>query len=164
MIKLLSVKPFKQVPRRCGPASLKMVLEYYGIMKSEGELTKLTKCNKSGTRTENIVLAAKRFGMDAYVKDNSSIKEISILLKKGIPVIIDWFSQDEGHYSVVVGIDAKNIYLQDPELGKARKLDKKTFMRVWFDFEGEYLKSSKELIIRRIIVINKRNKNNINKK
>jgi ABC-type bacteriocin/lantibiotic exporter with double-glycine peptidase domain len=156
MAKLLNVKPFKQEHGRCGPTSLKMVLEYYGISKSEKELSKLTKCNDSGTRAKNIVLAAKHSGMNAYIKDNSSIKEISTLLKRGIPAIIDWFSHDEGHYSVVIGLDDKHIYLQNPEIGGVKKLDKKAFIRTWFDFEGSYIKYSKELILRRIIVIYKK--------
>ena len=154
MTKLLNVKPFRQTPRYCGPASLKIVLEYYGISKSEKELVRMTRCTKrDGTKAKNIVLAARKLGLNAYMRDNSSISKISALLKKGIPTIVDWFSDDEGHYSVVVGIDNKQIYLQDPELGRVKKIDRKTFMRVWFDFEDEYLKNSKGLILRRIVVI-----------
>ena len=53
-----------------------------------------------------------------------------------------------------MGLDDKFIYLQDPELGAMRKINRGDFMRVWFDFEGEYLKSN-ELIIRQIIIIYK---------
>ena len=42
----------------------------------------------------------------------------------------------DGHYSVVCGLDDKNIYLQDPEIGSMRKLDREDFMTVWFDFTG----------------------------
>jgi predicted double-glycine peptidase len=156
MKKLLRIKPFRQSRGECGPASLKMVLEYYGIIKSERELIKLTKSDKTGTRAKNIILVAKSLGMKAYIKDNSNIKEISELVKKGIPVIVDWFSHDEGHYSVVVGIDKENIYILDPELGHIRAMKCATFIRTWFDFEGQYIKTSKELILRRIIVINKK--------
>ncbi len=156
MVKLLNVKPFRQTPRHCGPASLKMVLKYYGISKSESELARITKCDNTGTRAKNIVIAAKRLGMDAYVKDNSDITELLALIKRGIPVIVDWFSNDEGHYSVAIGTDAKNIYLQDPELGTIRRINKNTFMKIWFDFQGEYMETAKNLILRRIIVIEKK--------
>ena len=85
-------------------------------------------------------------------------------LKKGTPVIVDWFTRGrndypesetaDGHYSVVAGLDNKFIYLQDPEIGKMRKIKRYDFMRVWFDFTGDYIKSG-ELIIRQIIVIHK---------
>jgi ABC-type bacteriocin/lantibiotic exporter with double-glycine peptidase domain len=156
MTKFLNVKPFRQTPGRCGPASLKIVLEYYGITISESELTKITKCNKSGTRAHNIVKAAKILGMDAHIKDNSTLEEVNKLIYQGIPIIIDWFLKDEGHYSVVAGMDKEHIYLQDPELGKLRKIDRQTFQRVWFDFEGEYIKDAKDLILRRIIVIKRK--------
>ena len=58
----------------------------------------------------------------------------------------------DGHYSVVAGLDEKYIYLQDPEIGKIRKLKKDDFLTVWFDFAGKYIKAN-ELIIRQIIVI-----------
>ncbi|MCX6765192.1 MAG: hypothetical protein NT148_01485, partial [Candidatus Nealsonbacteria bacterium] len=58
----------------------------------------------------------------------------------------------DGHYSVVIGLDDKFIYLQDPEIGRMRKIKRYDFMRVWFDFKGDYIKPN-ELIIRQIIVI-----------
>ncbi|MGV8171126.1 MAG: cysteine peptidase family C39 domain-containing protein [Candidatus Woesearchaeota archaeon] len=155
-MKHLNVKPFRQSPNYCGPACLKMVLEYYGIHKSEKELVKLTKCTKSrGTNAENIILAAKKSGLSGSIKDYSTFNDIISLLKKDIPVIVDWFSHDEGHYSVVVGLDENNIYLQDPELGHIRALTRKNFMTVWFDFDEEYIKSKKDIILRRIIIIKK---------
>lgn len=41
---LLNIKPFQETLRAdmCGPASLKIVLDYYGINKSEQELARLT--------------------------------------------------------------------------------------------------------------------------
>ena len=85
-------------------------------------------------------------------------------LEKGVPVIVDWFTRGrkdygdsdvaDGHYSVVMGLDDKYIYLQDPEIGKMRKLDREDFMTVWFDFTGKYIKPN-ELVIRQIIAIYK---------
>lgn len=53
-----------------------------------------------------------------------------------------------------VGLDDKFIYLQDPEIGKIRKIKRSDFMRVWFDFKGEYLKPN-ELIVRQLIAVYK---------
>jgi predicted double-glycine peptidase len=154
---MLKVKAFKQKKGFCGPASLKMVLDYFGLKKSEKELAKLSGATKTaGVGGENLLKAAKKLGFKGFLKDFSEISDIKkYVLERKIPVIVDWFSQDEGHYSVVVDIDKKNIYLQDPELGKIRKLDIKTFKRVWFDFRGRFLKSKKEIIIRRLIVVYK---------
>lgn len=151
---MLAVKPFQQSSGLCGPASLKMVLEYFGVKKSEKELAKLSKAHPHhGTTAANLVAAAKKLEFKAHYKDFSSLKEIKKYLDKKIPVIVDWWSVDDGHYSVVAGLDKKFIYLQDPELGKINKLDLITFQRNWFDFEGEILKKNQAVFVRRLIVV-----------
>jgi len=144
---------------------LKIVLDYYGVEKSEKELAKLCKVDKSlGTDDKSIKRVAEQLGCKVVIKNNSSFKDIEKWLDKKVPVIVDWFTKgrqdysesevSDGHYSVVAGLDDKYIYLQDPEIGRIRKLKKNDFMRVWFDFKGEYIKPS-ELIIRQIIAIYK---------
>jgi len=164
---LLDVKPFQETLNAdmCGPASLKIVLEYYVINKSEEELVQLFKFKKGlGVDDGGIKNAAEKLGLKAVIKNNCSFKDIEKWLKKEVPVIVDWFTRGrtdygdssvaDGHYSVVMGLDNDFIYLQDPELGAMRKIKRDDFMRVWFDFKGEYLKP-KELIIRQIIAIHK---------
>lgn len=154
---LLKIKPYREKPGFCGPASLKMVLGYYGIEKGEKELGRITRCNsKLGTKASSIVRIAKKIGFRSLYKDYANFADIrKFVVEQKIPVIVDWFSEDNGHYSVVVGIDGRNIYLQDPELGALKIIDLKTFKRVWFDFEGDFLKSKRDIIIRRMIVIYK---------
>src|SRR3989344_6607043 len=129
----------------CGPASLKIVLEYYGLSKSEDELAQLCKFKKGlGVDDRGIKSVAERLGFKAKIKNNSSFKDIEKWLKKGVPVIVNWFTRGrndypesetaDGHYSVVCGLDDKFIYLQDPEIGKIRKIKRDDFMKVWFDF------------------------------
>lgn len=151
---MLKVKPYRQTAGFCGPAALKMVLAYYGVHKTERELGRLAGTTKGrGTGAEGLVAAARQLGRKAGFKDNQSLTTIRIYLRKKIPVIVDWFSQDDGHYSVAVGMDKKFIYLQDPELGGVRKLTLTEFYRVWFDFPGDYLKTKADLILRRLIII-----------
>lgn len=165
MKKMLKVKPFQETLNAgmCGPASLKMVLSYYGINKSERELAKLCETDKDlGTDDKAIEKAAKSLRFKVKIKNNSSFKDIEKWLNKDVPVIVNWFTRgrmdytdsdvSDGHYSVVCGMDDKNIYIQDPETGGIRKLDKEDFMTVWFDFTGMYIKKD-ELIIRQIIAI-----------
>ncbi|MCX6719656.1 MAG: C39 family peptidase [Candidatus Staskawiczbacteria bacterium] len=164
---LLDVKPFQETLNAdmCGPASLKIVLEYYGINKSEDELIQLCKFKKGlGVDDKGIKTAAEKFGLKAVIKNNSSFKDVEKWLTRGTPVIVNWFTRGrtdygdssvaDGHYSVVMGLDDSFIYLQDPELGAMRKIERNNFMRVWFDFKGEYIKP-KDLIIRQAIAIHK---------
>lgn len=154
-MKLLQVKSFRQTSGMCGPACLKMVLEYYGIKMSEKKLAKMCGATASlGSNAGRILATAKKLGFKGFIKDSATISELAKFLKKDMPVIVDWFSVNDGHYSVVVGLDKRYVYLEDPELGRLNVIEKDVFRRVWFDFNGKYLvKSSKNLLIRRVLVI-----------
>ncbi len=167
MIKL-DVKPFQETlgQSMCGPASLKIVLAYYGMNKSERELYELCGTDSDlGTNDQGLKSAAEHLGFEVTIKNNSSYEDIDYYLKKDIPVIVDWFTRGrrdysdsnvcDGHYSVVSGLDSQNIYLQDPEIGGERIIDREDFLTVWFDFTGEYI-NPEELIIRQIIVVEKK--------
>ena len=167
MKKMLKIKPFQETlnASMCGPASLKIVLKYYGVEATEKELARLTGVSSSlGVDDKGLARVAKYFDFKVKIKNNSNFKDIEKWLDQKVPVIVNWFTRGrkdhsdsdvaDGHYSVVAGIDNKFIYLQDPEIGKIRKLKKDDFMAVWFDFTGEYIKPN-ELIIRQIIAIYK---------
>ncbi|TSC78555.1 MAG: putative fusion protein (N:peptidase-C:desuccinylase) [Parcubacteria group bacterium Gr01-1014_29] len=167
-MKLLKVKPFQETLNKgyCGPAVLKMVLKYYGVNKTERELAKLTGTTKVGsTNDKAIAKVLHSCGLKAKIKNNSNFSDLKRYLNKGIPAIVDWYTKGrkdysdstvaDGHYSVVVGLDKKFVYLQDPEIGKIRKLAKDDFLRVWFDYSGEFLNSPKQMIIRQSIAVYK---------
>jgi ABC-type bacteriocin/lantibiotic exporter with double-glycine peptidase domain len=165
--KFLKLKPFQETLNMsyCGPASLKIVLDYYGIEKSEKELAKMAGWNKNlGVNEKGIKKSAEFFGFKVKIKNNSNYQDIQSWLNKSVPIIVNWFTRGrsdysasvtaDGHYSVVAGLDDRFIYFQDPEIGKMRKIKRDDFMRVWFDFKGEYIKKN-ELIVRQIIMIYK---------
>ena len=105
---------------------------------------------------EGLLKAVKELGLKGFMKDFSDVSDLKeYVLEKKIPVIVDWFCCEDGHYSVVVDIDEKNIALADPQFVRVRKMDLDTFKRVWFDFPNDFLKSKDEIIIRRMIVIGK---------
>lgn len=158
---MLSVKPYRQKPWLCGVASLKMVLEYFGVKISESKLIKLTGATaRKGTTAQSIKKAARQLGFSVFIKDQAGFKDIKYWLDKKIPPIVDWFSiyggHIEGHYSVVVGLDKDFIYLQDPEIAKRRKMKRIDFKRLWFDFEGEFMKGKNDLILRRVTSVYKK--------
>ncbi len=152
---MIPITPFRERARYCGPACLKMVLHYYGVHKSEKELAAISGWTyRNGTPGEGIVRAARKLGFTAFITDNAQLVDIKRWIKKKVPVIVDWFSEDEGHYAVVVGIDRDNIYFEDPQFGhlKAMRLD--VFKRVWFDFKPD-MPLREGLVVRRIIVIHR---------
>ena len=68
---LLDVKPFQETLNAdmCGPASLKIVSEYYGINKSEDELSQLCKFKERlGADDKGIKSAAEKVGLQSENK------------------------------------------------------------------------------------------------
>jgi ABC-type bacteriocin/lantibiotic exporter with double-glycine peptidase domain len=110
-----------------------------------------------------LVKAARRFGFSAQVIDRSDFRTMAKWLRREVPVIVDWMSTVScrpmaapmacGHYSVVCALGSEHIVLQDPAIGRRRRLTRAAFQRVWFDFEKVFPKSPDDLIIRRLIVI-----------
>lgn len=139
----------------CGPACLRMILGYFGLHKSEADIGKL--CGTSiaaGTPGEALVKGAKKLGFHGLIKDWADFADIGAYVKKKkVPVMVDWFSVDDGHYSVVVDITAKDITIIDPETGKIRSFSRTIFKRIWFDFRGEYMTSKTKIYVRRMIAI-----------
>ena len=165
-MELLPIKPFQETLHGgyCGPASLKMVFEYWGVEKSEEELA--AACNRDpnlGVSSETMIDVARKYGFDAEVKNNSDFFEIETWLKKKAPIIVNWFSpgkkdaqtheMPEGHSSVVVALDDEKIYLQDPEIAGLREIPRKEFLRVWFDFPGAVITKPEDIILRQIVII-----------
>jgi len=165
-VQLLPVKPFQETlgGGYCGPASLKMVLGYWNNEQNEEEIA--LRCKRDpelGTDDARLKEAAESYGFKVEIENSASFDSIRQWLERGVPVIVNWFTRGrtdykddevpDGHYSVVVGLDAANIYLQDPETGGLRTLDREDFMRVWFDFKPAYITSWDDMIIRQLIAV-----------
>jgi ABC-type bacteriocin/lantibiotic exporter with double-glycine peptidase domain len=155
---IIGLKPVRQSPGLCGPAALRVVLKYYGLEVSEKKLAKLAGASqRKGTTIEGLIKAAKALGFKVLLKDNSSLSELTYFIKQKMPVIVDWFDQDDGHYSVVSRLMGNRIFLMNssslPAEVKEISMPTSKFMRIWFDFPGSYLKDKKEIILRRMIVL-----------
>lgn len=153
---MLKVSPFEQSAHGyCGPACLKMVLEYFGVKKSERELVRLTGATQTnGIGAKGLLKAARGIGFRGFVKDYATFVDLrTYAVRRKIPVIVDWFSEDDGHYSVVMGIDRKRIVLADPEFGRRRAFPLSVFRRVWFDYVPDAPRRKNDFVIRRMIAV-----------
>jgi predicted double-glycine peptidase len=162
----LPLRPFQETlgASMCGPASLLIALDYWGISKTERELAEICgTSNNIGTSDAGLKRAAERLGFKADIRNFSSLNDIAGWLRRGISVIVDWFTRGrsdcpdsevaDGHYSVVAGLDETHIYLQDPEIGGMRIFTRADFLKVWFDFAGDHITSWEDMIVRQIIAI-----------
>lgn len=124
----------------CGPATLQMVLAFFGKQSSQRKLRKLMKASPAelknrGTANHKMVKAAQKAGFYVYVNEDSLIEELKYFIGLGYPVIVNYIeqSEDEGHFSVVTGFSSltKNIILNDPWNGSNLKISEPQFLRRW---------------------------------
>lgn len=146
---LSKVKPLKQKKSMCGPASLEIVLRYYDAGKGQNELKKLLNSSMlNGTTSSNMIRVAKGLGFKARYKTNSSASDIRKLIADKVPPIIGWFTPEGGsHYSVVKGIDKKNIFIVDPNLSKIRKFKIEDFEDRWYDVAWDKMNYFRKLFM-----------------
>lgn len=160
---MINLKPYSQKPGFCGPASLRMVMNFYGISATEKKLGDLSGTPPfeapASTTIEGMIKAAKHFDFNVFYKENGSIEDLKYFISNNIPVIVRWFSGWWGHYSVVVDVDDKNVVMVDPETKKLFLYTRKNrirsgkFMHAWFDFEGPIIEQPTDIIIRPMMVI-----------
>lgn len=127
----------------CGPAALKMVLDFLGFDFSEKELSKLAKTTlKKGTDAKDLSAVAKKLKCSVLWKQGWSASEAKKYILEGKPIIAN-FQQEpkygEGHYAVIIGFTKKEEFiLADPALYrgfKKIKIDK--FMKQWYELEDK---------------------------
>ena len=160
----IKIKPFIQSDdSRCGPATLKMILNYYGYDVSEDTLA--LRCGhtyQQGCTNSDMEKVLKSYGFETFSKTNGTIEDLKYWISKGIPVIIDWFTTGvnptnedgpDGHASIVVGVTETHIQILDPEHGEVRNMKHNDFMRVWFDWEGSnQIESNTKMNLRYFLV------------
>jgi len=138
---VLPVGTFRQTAGFCGPAALKIVLNYHQIPATEKKLSQLCRTTKAGTDPQNIVAAAQKFGLSAYQKENMTVEEVKKIIRGGNPVIANFQlkpEKGEGHYAVIVGYNRNTFILSDPQEDQGyREVGIKNFMSLWYELEDK---------------------------
>lgn len=147
----LPVQTF-QTFNNCGPATLSMLLAYFGKPVSQDELGQALRPyqnpigdndDKSVTLDEIAVKAAE-YNLVAYYRPNGNIEKLKLFLANDIPVITrTWLSsgEDIGHYRIVRGFDDKTqeFIQNDSYQGKNLRFAYKDFEALWQPFNYEYM-------------------------
>lgn len=118
----------------CGPASLRMVFSYFDTLYNEQQLTRRAKTSKHrGTTRKRMVTAARKAGYWVYEQSDSTLQVVKWFINNEMPVIVNYIEpdEDEGHYTVVTGYDAKGLFLHDPWNGKDFHLARRAFIDRW---------------------------------
>jgi uncharacterized protein len=136
----------------CAAACMQAVARYWGRDIAEQDIMELLNTNEeSGTYPDDILRASRELGLEANYKENLTLEEIEASLKDGVPVIIDcqawrsvseynesWADEwDNGHWMVIIGIDEKNVYFEDPYiLGDRGFMSRQEFVERWHNPRG----------------------------
>ena len=136
----------------CGTAVLQAVLHYYGIEEREDRLMKELKTSEAeGTRPAEIIRVARSNGLRAELREGLGLEDLKTALDRGVPVIAAiqaWKAEnkighpwakiwEDGHYVIVLGLDASAVYVEDPSLLGCRGIiPRDEFLERWHDYEG----------------------------
>ena len=95
----------------CGAACLTMIMAYYGKWIPLEQVRLDCGVSRDGSNAKNILLAARRYGLDAK---GYRCEPESLLEEGGFPCIIHW---DFNHFVVLDGFRGGKAYLNDPARG-----------------------------------------------
>jgi len=135
----------------CGAAALQAVLAYWGFEEREDRLAaRLHSTSEAGTHPLDILRVAREFGLAAELREGLELSDLERALAEGTTVIVDlqaWRERadvpwtetwDDGHYMILLGLDATNMYFEDPSLlGVRGTIPRAEFVDRWHDYEGE---------------------------
>lgn len=141
-----------QTYNNCGPATMSMILDFYGINAPQQEIADQIRPynnpqgfndDKSVTLDEMATFAVSK-GLTTFKRSNGDIDKLKLFVANGIPVVtITWIDQKGGfgHYRIVKGYDQnKQQIIQDDSIfGKDQSVGFNEFMRLWQVFNYDYL-------------------------
>jgi len=146
---LLALPDVRQVTSHtCGPAALRSILRYFGITPpSEAKLAReMGTTAKLGTDPDQIAGVARKYGLEVETESHLTLAHLEACVRQGRPVLVTyqaWSGEERpdwkrdwahGHYSVVSGIDAECVYLEDPILvGSIGFIPRREFLDRWHD-------------------------------
>mgnify|MGYP001569020085 FL=1 len=126
-----------QKPDYCGPASLAMIFNFYGLNVSQDEIAReIFSPELKGTLSLEIVSYAFKKGFDADVY-GGSMADLRSKLEAGFPLIVSHKAEKNDkrvHYLVVFGFDdAKEVFYgySDTKNGQAHAIDYRKFLKHW---------------------------------
>lgn len=156
-MRVLPVRIRRQTAGACGPYALQAVLLYHGVRVPARRLARLLGTTRAhGTPPPRLETAARSLGFTVWSRQWAELRDLQRALKLNRPPLVLWFSEYEGHYSVVVGLDRRFVSLADPELGRVRKLSRRSFRRCWFDFSTDGPEKRSRLYPRWMLVVEPR--------
>ncbi len=87
----------------------------------------------SGTSPSSFRIVLRQLGLRFFETENARIDDVRRFVTRAFPVIVAWDFQGDGHYSVVTGLTAHEVYMIEPFFGKLEKMSTRKFVKLWRD-------------------------------
>jgi len=118
----------------CGPCTLKMVADYFGVKHPDGRRYSVKSLNRllrvefnQGCEKSDMNRVLKRMGLK---REKVTLSQISKKIAEKKPIICLFTDEtDEGHYSVITGEKKNQLYFNDSYHGKGFVRSKHTLKR-----------------------------------
>ena len=123
----------------CFATCVKMILEYYGIRKSERDLRVLLKTTpRFGTFWPIPAKEIKHIGFELIWKKFWSLEEISSIIRQSIPIIVGVQGKTDidKHAVVLLEVSEENVTVADPDNGELVKIRMTKFLEMWNERDG----------------------------
>ena len=121
----------------CGPAVVRIILDYYGIEATVAELVKQLRTTRSGTTHKQILRLFRKKGLKFIAKENASISNLKKYTKNHWVIVAYRIPfQGDYHYSIVKNINSKKIIFHDTWFGSNHGYTLKNFHKNWRDDES----------------------------
>lgn len=153
-----------QTFNNCGPATLSMILSWYGIAKSQKDLADEMRPyqNPRGDNDDKTIFPeefaawAEKFGLRSVHRVNGTIELLKTFAANDIPVVVKtWLRVDDdiGHFRLVRGFDERQkVIIQDDSYhGPNKRISYFDFLSMWQPFNYGYIvvfpKEKEELVL-----------------
>jgi len=137
-----------QTWNNCGPATISIVLSYWGIPADQKDAQQFLKTDPEdrNVRPDELASYAQSKGLEALVRVNGSRDGLRRLIRAGFPVIVEKGFEPEGqrwqgHYLALAGYrDDNDLFIgEDSYLGLNRAITFATLDKLWWDFNRTYI-------------------------
>lgn len=140
----LPIPLVRQTYNNCGPASLQMLLAFYGVSLGQDVIGAHTKVNPRAYMLSSVIDPfLQPFGLRATRFRNGNVNHVRQLVGNGVPVLaIQWLDERSQipHFRVVRGFDdARGVFLvNDPAYGNLT-ISYAEFQRLWNLYGQEFV-------------------------
>lgn len=118
-----------------------MVLDAFGVSRTEAEIRQDSRCTPDGTKPNDLVEAAKKYGFASSIQEHrQSFNHLRKRLRQGhypivyLGVSLSTDTQSQKHSVVVFEIDRTGVHILDPIRGQLT-IPKEVFEKQWEDMD-----------------------------